>query len=94
LWLAMAGRIVSAPLVNCELHLFICPQVNSMIKMRSPIGDRLCFNSQFSQMRVSEGRGCLQTMPSGSILDKTPFCQFSIFNLQSTHSPLRLWCRG
>ena len=33
---------------------------------------------KFSQMRVSEGRGHLCTMPSVSILDKTKFCQFSI----------------
>ncbi len=42
-------------------------------------------NFQFSQMRVSERKGCLQTLPSGSILDKTLFCQFSI---QSQTPPL------
>ena len=35
-------------------------------------------NFQFSQMRVSEGRGHLWTMQSESILDKILFCQFSI----------------
>ena len=43
------------------------------------------FHFQFSQMRVSERKGCLQTLPSGSILDKTTFCQFSI---QSQTPPL------
>ena len=35
-------------------------------------------NFEFWQMRVSERIGCLQTLPSGSILDKTTFCQFCI----------------
>ena len=39
------------------------------------LGEQL---SQFSQMRISESRGCSQTLPSGSILDKILFCQFSI----------------
>ncbi len=48
------------------------------------------FNFQFSQMRVSERKGCLQTLPSESILDKTTFCQFPSTGWWTTSMPLRL----
>ena len=35
-------------------------------------------NSAFWQMRVSEGRGCLQTLPSESILEKAKLGQLFV----------------
>ena len=41
-------------------------------------------------MRVSERKGCLQTLPSGSILDKTPFCQFKYRRPRPSGTPSNL----
>ena len=71
---------------SVQISLLIAPKLLKALKALREFRECRGNNFEFWQMRVSERKGCLQTLPSGSILDKTLFCQFcSPYTVTNTH---------